>query len=99
MGRGMQWNGGMSNPHPRTTTNGICNRQQPPLTTAFLSGPHTSLWAPSPSNASLAGGVGNRRATGVCQLRHDRMEQGPTQLRTGCSTFLLSSGGAGGGYY
>ena len=35
----------------------------------------------------------------VCQPRHDRMEQGPTEPHAGRSTFLLSSGGAGGGYY
>ena len=39
-----------------------------------------------------------RRATS-CQLRHDRMEQGPTESHAGRSTFLLSSGGGGGGYY
>ena len=37
-----------------------------------------------------------RLATGVCRLRHDRMEHGPTEPRAGRSTFLLSSGGAGG---
>ena len=45
------------------------------------------------------GGGGVSLATGVCQLRHDQMEQGPTEPRTGRSTFLLSSGGAGAGYY
>ena len=35
-------------------------------------------------------------ATGVCRLRHDRMEQGPTEPRAGCGASLLSSGGAGG---
>ena len=40
-----------------------------------------------------------RLATSVCQLRHDRMEQGPTEPHAGRGTFLLSSGGAGGGYY
>ena len=40
-----------------------------------------------------------RLATSVCQPRHDRMEQGPTEPHAGRSTFLLSSGGAGGGYY
>ena len=40
-----------------------------------------------------------RLATSVCRLRHDRMGQGPAQPHTGCSTFLLSSGGAGGGHY
>ena len=40
-----------------------------------------------------------RLATSVCQLRHDRMGQGPTEPHAGRSTFLLSSGGAGGGYY
>ena len=38
-------------------------------------------------------------ATSVCYLRHDPMEQGPTEPHAGRSTFLLSSGGAGGGYY
>ena len=41
----------------------------------------------------------HRPATSVCRLPHDPMEQGPTEPRTGRSTFLLSSGGAGGGYY
>ena len=41
----------------------------------------------------------SRLATSICQLRHDRMEQGPTESHAGRSTFLLSSGGAGGGYY
>ena len=37
-----------------------------------------------------------RLTTSICQLRHDQMEQGPTEPHAGCSTFLLSSGGAGG---
>ena len=45
----------------------------------------------------LGGGFGGRLATSVCQLRHDRMEQGPTEPHAGRSTFLLSFGGAGGG--
>ena len=40
--------------------------------------------------------VGARLATSTCQLRHDQMEQGPTGPHAGRSTFLLSSGGAGG---
>ena len=36
------------------------------------------------------------RATRVRRLRHDRMEQGPTEPHAGRSTFLLSSGGAEG---
>ena len=36
-----------------------------------------------------------RLATSICQLRH-QMEQGPTEAHTGCGTFLLSFGGAGG---
>ena len=40
-----------------------------------------------------------RLATSVCQLRHYPMQQGPTEPHAGRSTFLLSSGGAGGGYY
>ena len=40
-----------------------------------------------------------RFATSVRRLRHDPMEQGPTEPHTGRSTFLLSSGGVGGGYY
>ena len=43
---------------------------------------------------SQEGGV--RLATSVCQLRHDQMEQGPTEPQSERSTFLLSSGGAGG---
>ena len=43
--------------------------------------------------------VGIRLATNVYQLRRDPMEQGPTEPRARCSTILLSSGGAGGGYY
>ena len=39
-----------------------------------------------------------RLATGIYQLRHDQMEQGPTGPHGGYSTFLLSFGGAGGGY-
>ena len=41
----------------------------------------------------------SRLAATVCQLRHDPMEQRPTEPHAGRSTFLLSSGGAGGGYY
>ena len=37
-----------------------------------------------------------RLATSVRQLRHDQMEQGPTEPHAGHSTFLPSSGGAGG---
>ena len=40
--------------------------------------------------------LGPRLATSVCRLRHDRMEQGPTEPHAGRSTFLRSSGGAGG---
>ena len=40
-----------------------------------------------------------RRATSVCQPRHDQMEQGPTEPHAGRQTFLLSSAGAGGRYY
>ena len=40
-----------------------------------------------------------RLATSVRQLRHDQMEQGPTEPRTGRGMFLLSFGGAGGEYY
>ena len=37
-----------------------------------------------------------RLATSVCRPRHDQMGQGPTEPHAGRSTFLLSSGGAGG---
>ena len=53
---------------------------------------------PSLSHAQ-AGHLSTRLATSICQLRHDRMQQGPTEPHTGRGTFLLSSGGAGGGYY
>ena len=41
-------------------------------------------------------GTPTRLATSTCRLRHDRMEQGPTEPQAGRSTFLLSSGGGGG---
>ena len=44
-------------------------------------------------------GLQSRRATSVRRLRHDRMEQSPTEPHAGRGTFRLSSGGAGGGYY
>ena len=46
-----------------------------------------------------ARGVVTRLATSICHLRHDQMQQGPTEPHAGRSTFLLSSGGAVGGYY
>ena len=54
---------------------------------------------PITANGQAHPEVGTRFATGVCQLRDDRIEQGPTEPHTGRSTFLLSSGGAGGGHY
>ena len=42
------------------------------------------MWVPGPLRPS------------VCQLRHDPMEQGPTEPHAGRSAFLPSSGGAGG---
>ena len=39
------------------------------------------------------------RATSICRLRQYQVEQGPTEPHAGHSTFLLSSGGAGGRYY
>ena len=38
-----------------------------------------------------------RLATSVCQLRHDQMEEGPTEPHTGCGTFLLCFVVRGGG--
>ena len=61
---------------------------QVPLTSPSL---RWSLPTPPPPHARLA--------TSVCQLRHDRMGHGPTEPHAGRGTFLLSSGGAGGGYY
>ena len=40
-----------------------------------------------------------RFATRVCQLRHERMEQGLTEPHSARGTFLLSSGDARGGRY
>ena len=40
-----------------------------------------------------------RLATSICRLRHNPNRRGPTEPHAGRSTFLLSSGGAGGGYY
>ena len=47
----------------------------------------------------VKGGVHPRPATSIRQPRHHQMEQGPTEPHAGRSTFLPSSGGAGGGYY
>ena len=44
--------------------------------------------------AAVSAGSRSRRASSVCRLRHDQMEQGPTEPHAGRSTFLLSSGGA-----
>ena len=38
-------------------------------------------------------------ASASSDISSDQMEQGPTEPHAGRSTFLLSSGGAGGGYY
>ena len=67
-----------------------------------LSGQRCALWPGVCWGVVLRRGggvVSPRLATSVCRLRHDRMEQGPTEPHAGRSTFLLSSGGAGGGYY
>ena len=57
----------------------------------------------APKAGNIRGGPArprrNRRATSVRQLRHGRREEGPTEPHAGRSTFLLSSGGVGGGYY
>ena len=47
----------------------------------------------------IGSGIQSRRVTSVRPLRHDRMGQGPTEPHAGRGTFLLSSGGAWGGYY
>ena len=44
-------------------------------------------------------GSGGRLTTSVCHLRHDQMEQGLPRPHAGRSRFLLSAGGAEGGYY
>ena len=49
--------------------------------------------------AKAQGRIRTRLATSVCRLRHDRMQQGPTEPHAGRGTFLLSSGGAGGGVW
>ena len=58
-------------------------------------------WSPGLKASPFVKGHHHQRtrlATSVCPLRHDQMGQGPTEPHTGHSTFLLSSGGAGGGY-
>ena len=45
------------------------------------------------------GHMHTRLAACACERRRNQMEQGPTEPHTGRSTFLLSSGGAEGGYY
>jgi len=63
------------------------------------SGVRHSSWSPHALHRRRSILVDARLGTSVCQLRHDQMEQGPTEPHAGRSTFLLSSGGAGGGYY
>ena len=64
------------------------------------SGRRVGQWKGNGRGVAGDGGRGQcRLTTSVCQLRHDQIEQGPTEPHTGRSTFLLSSGGAGGGYY
>ena len=58
-------------------------------------------WSPVLDSSATAKGTCDmsrktRLVTSACQLRHDPMEQGPTEPQSGRSTFLLSSGGAGG---
>ena len=87
-GRGLQ-GPYKANPHP-TASRGA------------LSGDHLFSSARGTGAAGQADGgrtawaPPSRLAASVCQLRHDRMEEGPTEPHTGRSTFLLSSGGAGG---
>ena len=61
--------------------------------------PGLRAWGPMaellPDPAACASPT-TRLAASICQLRHDRMEQGPTEPHAGRSTFLLSSGGSGG---
>ena len=67
------------------------------------------LWQPPPTACLTAGDAKGpvlqppksrsstcRVATSICQPRHDQMDQGPAEPHPGRSTFLLSSGGAGG---
>ena len=75
------------------TTGGVIIAPPPPP----LPPPHTH----TPLRAMMSGFeipsmILTRPATSVRQLRHDPMEQGPTEPHAGRSTFLLSSGGAGG---
>ena len=68
-------------------------------TVSALNTPHPLICLSMARPVSFATTACTRRATSVCRLRHDRMGQGPTEPHAARSTFLLSSGGAGGGYY
>ena len=64
-------------------------------------GHRSAAWSPTSIHGHPTPTESNRMAahslaTSVCQPRHDQMEQGPTEPHAGRSTFLLSSGGAGG---
>ena len=68
-----------------------CHRQSPPV-------PHNGFGR-GQEKSSTPPCSGTRLGTSVCRLRHNQMEQGPTEPHAGCSTFLLSSSGRGGEYY
>ena len=62
-------------------------------------GCRVGAWDCSSEDTALEIRFKTRLATSICRLRHDQMEQDPTEPHAGCSTFLLSSGGEGGRYY
>ena len=78
---------------------GAADTEAAPLEGGGGGGCHEGLVSVPVGTPGCTHGFSDRLATSVCQLRHDQMEQGPTEQRTGRSTFVLSSGGAGGRYY
>ena len=54
---------------------------------------------PPPAGGTRHSGAPEARSRLASTLDINQMEQGPTEPHAGRSTFLLSSGGAGGGYY
>ena len=86
--------------HNPKSTPGECSTGDPGPCAVYVFRCRRSASAPHPHNPCPLvvrnGMLTTRLATSVCQLRHDQMEQGPTESHAGRSTFLLSSGGAEG---
>ena len=87
-------------PHPNRYPDCLQQPAQPNhRRQAFSGSVHRQAIGQGEATPSGTGWLQISFATRVCRLRHDQMARGPTGPHAGCSTFLLSFGGGGGGYY